>query len=98
MTPSTVFDFSVGSVADDNHDAGLPQAAPGKPLAHQDAYIRLTGRSARGTGLMDRSRPKQTRPLPQRSRAQDGHLRRLHQRTLGTRPDQHPTEALQRQD
>lgn len=82
----------------DYKSLGLPQAASGEPAAHENAYIRLAGRFAGSSRLVDRPRPQQARPLLQRSRAEDGYLRRFCQRAIGARHDQHSTEAVQRQD
>lgn len=47
---------------------------------------------------MDRKGSQQARPLLHQSRAQDGRLRCLHQRTSGARHDLDPPEAVRRQD
>lgn len=72
----------------------LPSAAPEQPSPHKDAHIWLIGGSPRSSCVMDREGCQQTWPLHQLSRAQDGCIRCLHQRTSGALPDPHPTKGV----
>lgn len=76
----------------------VPQKTPNRSLAHEDDHLWLTGRAPRVPSLVDRERSQQAWPLLYKPRAEDGPLRRFHQRALGTRDDLDTAEALRRQD
>lgn len=80
------------------HPAGLPPAAPEQPPAHEDAHIRQSCRATGSACVVDRARQKQAWLLYQLAGAEDGRLRRFHQRALGPCPHQHLAETVCWQD
>ena len=83
---------------DDQRALGLPQAAPDPPPSHENAHIWLPVGSTRSFGLLDRKRCWAIWPLRQFSSAQDGSVRRFHQRAVGSLLDQNTAENVFRED
>ena len=74
----------------------LPEPAPNKSPAHQDAHKRLPSCVARSCGLLHRSGQEQAWPLLQFAGAEDGCIRCARQRATWPLHDQDSSEAVLR--
>lgn len=76
----------------------VPEEAPRRPTAHEDAHIWISRSIARVFGFMDRKGSQQAWPLLHQSRAEDGCLWRVHQRAARPCHDLDLAEDVRGQD